>query len=141
MIESIISRIKSTVPEFKLLGGSVQFTTNAERPQPAAVPACFVLVNAELPGAPAAANLLIQQVQVEIGIVMVVRNVADVTGHAAALDIEQLRHKVREVLYGWVPEGASAPLARGPSNLLAFREGHVWWQDIYSTSYYDKANQ
>jgi hypothetical protein len=141
MIESIISRIEASISDFKLVGGSVQFTTNAERPTPMAVPACFVLVNAELPGPPAAANLLIQQVQMEIGIITVVRNVADVTGRAASLDTEQLRKKVKDLLYGWVPEGASAPLARGPGSLLAFRDGHVWWQDIYSTSYYDKAMQ
>lgn len=141
MIQSIIERIKDGIPELKLVGGAVQFTANAERQQPTAVPACFVLTNSELPGAPAAANLMIQNVQLEVGIVLVVRNVSDVTGHAAALDTEQLRLKIKDLIYGWTPEGGKAPLARGPSNLLAYREGHVWWQDIYSTSYIDKAKQ
>jgi hypothetical protein len=117
MIQSIIDRIKAGVPELKLVGGSVQFTTNAEMRQPAAVPACFILTNAETPGAPAAANLLIQRVQLEVGIVLVVRNVSDVTGHAAAMDTEQLRKKVKDLLYGWVPEGTQEPLSRGPGNL------------------------
>lgn len=140
MIAAIIERIRQGVPDLKLVGGSVQFTAAAER-QPTAVPACFVLTHSELPGPPAAANLLIQRVRIDIGIVLVVRNVSDTTGQAAALDTEQLRQKVKDQLYGWMPAGAQEPLSRGPGQLLAFREGHVWWQDIYSTSYIDKAKQ
>ena len=71
---------------------------------------------------------------VALGIVMAVRNVADPKGNAASVDMEALRIAVRTALLGWNATGTD-PFEFAAGGLLAFRDGHLWWQDSYRTAY------
>lgn len=126
------------VPEIKLVGEAPDFQSAVED-KPKVTPACFVVLLEEQPQPNALGDILIQRVRVALGIVLVVRNLADNKGVAARGDLESLRGKVKNQLFGWQPTPAHNPLERGASHLLTFKEGHVWWQDIYLTEYYDRS--
>jgi hypothetical protein len=141
MIAQIVAQLKAKLgPQFKAIGGAAEFDA-AAKGNPAFVPAIYVLAQSEDPNAPAAADILIQRVYATVGIVLVTKNVGDAKGAGAATSMEQLRGLVKDALYGWPPDEQYEPLARGKSNLLAYRDSHLWWQDTFTTSYFDKANQ
>lgn len=138
MIEQTVERIKSTVPALRLVGRAAEFQAAAER-NPAVTPACFVVPMLEQPGPSMAASVMQQQITATVGIIFVVRNLSDVAGAAAGAELETLRRAVREQLYGWAPAPGLDPFERGTGHLLTFRDGHVWWQDLFITSYYDRS--
>ena len=138
MITEIITRIKAVVPALKLVGEAADFQAAAES-NPKVTPACFVIQLEETPEPNALGNLLQQRVHVAVGIVIVIRNLADPKGAAARVSLETVRSQLKDQLFGWVATPELDPFERGASNLLAFRDGHVWWQDIYLTSYYDRS--
>ncbi|AKU21876.1 hypothetical protein [Massilia sp. NR 4-1] len=140
MIEAIQARLRATVPALKLVGDAVGFQSAAER-TPTVMPACYVITLGEKPSPNSLGNILIQQVQASIGVILVMRNLGDATGAKAQASIEALRGQVKDQIFGWVPKAGCEPLERGDSNLLAFRDGCVWWQDIYVTSFYDRSKQ
>lgn len=140
MIQEAIAKLRVNVPALKLIGAVAEFQLAAER-MPAALPACYLLNLDEQPEPNKLGNIILQHVHASIGVVLVVRNVGDASGAAACVDTEVLRKQVKDQLYGWSPASGHAPFERGRSGILAFREGCIWWQDIYTTSYYDRSMQ
>lgn len=137
MINNVVSRLDTDVPALKLVGRAADFQKAADS-NPTVTPAAFVLSLEEIPG-PVETTAMIQRVEVLIGVVLVVRNVSDAKGAAASQDLEALRTAVNEKLMGWVPAEGFDPLERGPGRLLAFRDGHMWWQNIYKTAFFDRS--
>ena len=140
MIAEIIQRLEDNKVALglKLVGGSVAFQAAAEA-NPTATPAAFVIPINENPAPGAAVSIVIQRVEVGVGVVLVVNNASDHQGAAAGVDMVTLTKAVRAVLLGWQPTGDLDPIERGPGALLAFRDGHMWWQDIYTSAYYDRS--
>lgn len=136
MIDAIKTRLQP-MPALKLVGEAPDFQTAVEN-RPPVTPAVYVMVLGEKPG-PVATDVMIQKVQVAVGVVFVVRNLADNKGVAARTDLEALRRVVRDELYGWCAALDLAPFERGEGHLLAFKDGHMWWQDIFITSYHDRS--
>lgn len=134
---STSAHIKTCVPALKLVGGAADFQVASEA-KPTVTPACFVILLEDYPG-PSNTTSLIQRVEVSVGIVLVVRNVTDNKGAAALQDLEVLRSAVKQVLLGWEPDQGYDPYERGPGRLMAFRDGHMWWMDIYKTAYFDRS--
>lgn len=140
MIDEIVARLKANAPLIKLVGQSADFQTAVES-NPKVAPACFVIALQENPEPPMAASVMQQKVHVALGVVIVVRNVGDTSGAAAKTTLDTIRAQIKDQLYGWVPTPGLDPLERGASNLLIFRDGHIWWQDVYLTSYFDRSVQ
>lgn len=138
MIDALKARIAETVPDIKFVGEAADFQSAAES-NPKVTPACFVIPLDETPVPNQMGNIVIQEVSATVGIVLVVRNLADNKGVAARVSLEALRKLVKDQVYGWQANADLAPFERGKSHLLAFRDGHVWWQDLYITSYYDRS--
>jgi hypothetical protein len=138
MIDDVIAHLEASGAAFKQVGGAAQFQ-NAAESNPRATPAAFVIPLEENPGVSAMGDLVIQRVAVTLGVILVVRNLSDSKGVAARQDMETLRQAVKAALLGWQPPGGYDPLERGRSGLLAFKDGHMWWQDIYLTSYIDRS--
>lgn len=138
MISETIDRIKATVPSIKLVDGAAGFQAAAES-NPMATPCVFVIPLEESPGPSVVADVVIQRVMAKVGVIFVLRNLKDAKGVAAQEDLQVLRNAVKEQLLGWQPAAGYDPLERGPGHLLAFRDGHMWWQDIYQSSYYDRS--
>ncbi|MBI3712595.1 MAG: hypothetical protein HY253_06495 [Burkholderiales bacterium] len=137
MINALKERIKQTVPELKFVGEAADFQAAAES-NPLVTPACFVLLMDERPGK-SQTDVLVQRVEATVGVAFVVKNLKDTKGAAARGALDALRKKVKEQVFGWQASAEFDPFERGASRLLAFRDGHVWWQDLYLTSYYDRS--
>lgn len=135
MIAEIIARLKAQVPALKLVGGVASFQ-GASESNPPALPAAFVFTVDESADENGLDVPMIQQVEVTLAVILVVRNVVDARGAAAGTDMETLRDAVLAALLGWTPDPEHDPLARRQSTLLAFRDGHMWWQDTWSTRYF-----
>lgn len=124
-----------------LVGGSVGFQTAIETGKgvPAASPAAFVVEQTEDAGPNLVPPDVHQRVKATVGIVHVVRNVADVLGEAARKDMIALRAGTKAKLLGWAPTTGCAPYERGRSYRLAFINGHMWWMDEYRTEFFDRS--
>lgn len=133
MIAETIARLLAEVSALKLVAGATEFGAASES-NPPATPAAYVIRLRETGGPRATYSRVEQRVPVEIGIVLVTRNVADAKGAAAGVDMETLRSAVRTALLGWEPPAAD-PLEFGAGGLLAFRDQHLWWQDSYRSTY------
>jgi hypothetical protein len=138
VIAETIARLQELVPTLKLVGGAAGFQKASET-NPAATPAAFVFLARDVAGPNPVAPDVHQRVDAEIAVVLVIKNISDAQGNAASQDMETLRREVKAVLLGWPPATGYDALERGPGNLLAFRDGHLWWQDIYKTAYYDRS--
>ncbi|WP_136414824.1 hypothetical protein [Herbaspirillum sp. ST 5-3] len=138
MINEVIQRLKDTVPALKLVEGAAGFQAAVES-NPKVTPCVFVIPLEETPGQSVDAPVVIQNVRTKIGVVFVVRNLTDAKGLAAKVDLDALRNATKAQLLGWQPQAGYDPLERGPGGLLAFRDGHMWWQDIYQSSYVDRS--
>lgn len=138
MIPAIIARLAAAVPELKHVGGAVAFQQAAEN-NPTITPCAFVFPLEETPAPSELACSVIQRVSATVSVMLVVRNVSDAQGVAAQQDLEVLRRAVKRCLLGWAPLDEHDPLERGPGSLMAFKDGHMWWQDIYGTIFYDRS--
>lgn len=117
-----------------LVAGALEFATASET-RPTAMPAAYIILLREQPSPSDVANAVVQRIRVSLAVVLALRNAADAKGQAAQADLETLRATVQTALLGWAPTDA-APLERGPGQLLAFRDGVLWWQDVYDTEIY-----
>jgi hypothetical protein len=138
MLAEIVTRLKSQVPSLVMVGRAADFQVAAES-NPPATPAAYILSLSEEATPSALASDVAQRVALVIGVVLVVRNVADAQGLAAQADMDVLRAAVKAVLLGWPPIDDADPLERASSHLLAFRDGHMWWQDSYITAFFDRS--
>ena len=137
LITALHARL-SSVAALKLVGGAADFQAAAET-NPLATPAAYVVLLDERPGQNPRLTGVLQQVEVAIGVAIVVRNVADKKGATGLDALDPIRAAVRGALLGYTPLTGYARLTRGQGSLLAFRDGHLWWQDMYHSSYYDQA--
>lgn len=139
MIAETVARLIAEVPDLAMVSGAAEFQRVAESSaNPKAVPAAFVLPQDELPGARRFSGDDIQKVSVSMAIVLVIRNVTDTKGGAALDALKPLRDAVKLALLGWVPVDGYTSLSRGQASLLAFRDGHLWWQDTYYSSFFER---
>lgn len=141
MIAETIARLEAnkTAAGLKLVDGAAQFQALVEeRKNPASHPAAFVLPMGERPGSSQFSGNDLQLVQVSVAIVLVIRNVADATGKKALDDLQTVRNGVKLQLLGWVPLEGYDTVWRGRGDLLAFKDGHLWWQDVYHSSFYER---
>jgi len=137
MIDEIIARL-GAIDALKLVGGAADFQTAVEN-NPTVTPCAFVIPLDERYAPSQDASIVIQRVDATVGIVFVVRNVSDVHGVAARQDLATLRKAVSDLLLGWDPVAGFAPLEGSAANLLVFKDGHMWWQDVYVTSFYKRS--
>lgn len=134
MIAEIIDRLKSTLPDLRIVDGAAGFQRASES-NPKATPAAFVFIVDESADDNSVDAPFIQEVDVKLAVVLVVRHVGDTVGAAAGVDMDSLRADVLAALMGYSPIAGYDPLARQKSALLAFRDGHMWWQETWSTRY------
>ena len=138
MIEDVVAYLQASVPALKQVGAAAQFQSAVES-NPRATPAAFVISLSEDPLPSAMADQVIQRVSMTLGVILVVKNLTDHKGVAAGQDMEALRAQVKAALLGWQPAPSYDPLQRGRGTLMVFKDGHMWWQDIYLTATYDRS--
>jgi hypothetical protein len=137
MILAALEARIAALPQLRLVRGAPDFVTAAET-RPPALPAAYVLPLSESAGPNALGGAVAQQVSAETGIALALANVADPKGRAALADLAALRAAVRDALLGWVPEAGCSPLEFAGGGLLGFKDGVLWWQDVYATQFFIK---
>lgn len=134
MIAETIVHLRSGVSALKFVGAAAEFQAAAEA-NPKSAPAAFVIRLRETGGGSPTYGRTRQKVAATVGVILVARNVADASGQAAGGDLDSLRAAVLGLLLGWSPTPSHDPLEFEGGALLAFRDGHLWWQDSYRTQY------
>lgn len=138
MIAETIAHLKATTGEtgLKLIEGAAEFQKIVEQQKnPRATPAAYVIPVRETAQPSATYGRVRQQRKGGVTIVLVVKNVADARGEAAHGDMVDLRNLVDAQLLGWSPSEQHDPYQFGGGGLAAFKDGHMWWQDIYDTAF------
>jgi hypothetical protein len=137
-LEPIIERLESQLQDWKQFGGAADLES-AQKGKAQITPAGFVLLANDQPRPPeGSTQRVIQRVITQFGVLIAVRDYK--RADRGAGQAEELRQRVREVrstLIGWRhPDCNTSTRLGGRCRLLGFREGVLWWQDIYSAEYH-----
>lgn len=101
---------------------------------PQRMPAAFVLTLAEsAEPSPIMTGGFRQRVTARLAVVLVVRDLHDARGDAAADQAETLAETVRLALAGWQPDGAETPLTYAATQLAGIEQGSVLLQLEFTT--------
>lgn len=131
----IITRLRETVAGLRTVEGAV----NVEAAMDGAVnpPAAYLIPLAKRPDPNSLINGHSQRVNWRFGVLLCVtsysRNVA------GSVDLEILHpfeFGVTEALLAWVPAPGFDPISEGPGDLVAFKQGRLWWLNQYTTASY-----
>lgn len=77
-----------------------------------------------------------QLVTQRFAVVLVLSNLRDATGAAAAAELAVRRRALRDALAGWMPDAATGePVNFTGGRLLQFEDQLLWWRDEWSLVY------
>lgn len=140
MLPSLIETRLTALAELKSIQGAADFAAiKTKGGAPNLTPAAYVVGLREVPqsndrtiGKP------LQRVRHHVAIILVVRKGNDARGDKARAELDVVRAAVKASLYGFAPSDFDA-LTLGPSGLLDFSGGAIWWQDEFITERYEEA--
>lgn len=140
MLDAIESRLES-ISEIKSVDGAVALAAVMKSGKaPNRTPAVYVVPIRETPiqnnrtTGPA-----FQKVVEQIAIVIVIKKANDKTGNRANGDLKKVRDEIRDRIFGF-SIAEYEPVELGPSGLLSFEDGVLWWQDEFLTARYREAD-
>jgi hypothetical protein len=97
-----------------------------------ATPAAYVVPLAETATENDLVGVHHQRVLQEFCVVLVLSNLRDATGTAAAADLAAKRLELRAALLGWLPDASySETVSFVGGALLQFRDQRLWWRDVF----------
>jgi len=129
-VTPVIARLAQQAAGFVVVAGAADLDAAIETAP--ATPAAYVLPLAESAAASDLTPVVAQRVVMSFGVVLVVANLRDARGAAAAAALERHRAAVRQALLGWVPDAATGePVEYAGGRLLQFRDQRLWWSDEY----------
>lgn len=133
-LASVVDRIESQSPAFKLVGGAAKFD-QAKKLLPAS-PAAFVILGQET-GAPNPFmdQLVEQNLTVKFVVVIATRNLEDDRGLAAADSLGSLRKALFAALLNWTPDEAEQGCEYDSGQIMELDNGVLWWADTFNTAY------
>lgn len=125
-----------TVSALRYVGNAADLRSALDQ-QPAAVPAAFVVRQERArPSAGASGGVLVQQMDVDVIVVLYVRNVAgSASGEGAAAEMDTLAADVRTKLLNWRPAEGVEPLSMNASRDEGYRAGTLIAQELYRSRY------
>ena len=77
-----------------------------------------------------------QRVTVQIGVMMIVSNQRDATGHAAHEDLQAVSLEVWNALCGWQPLDADVPIEHLAGRSSGSYDLNRFWADVFTASYH-----
>ena len=129
-VTPILARLKAQLTGFAVIAASADADIAIDGAP--ATPAAYVVPLAETAEGSALLGLHHQRVTQEFGVVLVLSNLRDATGAAAAADLHAKRMALRAALLGWVPDASNGePVSFTAGQLLQFRDQRLWWQDVF----------
>lgn len=123
-------------PVFLDVFGTFELAAIIETGNPQRNPTAYVVRNADLPSpAVEGSGPTVQRMTADLVVVTAIKAVNSV--RAASDNLGAVSRAVIASLYDWTPPGADTPLTRGPSRLLAFRNGWIYWADSFRCDYWE----
>lgn len=129
-VTPIIVRLRAQLSGFVVIAGAAELDAAiAHAPSP---PAAYVIPLAETADEPDLSGIHHQRLVQEFAVVLVVSNLRDATGDAAAADLQLKRSAVRVALLGWAPDASDGEtVAFVSGRLLQFVDQRLWWTDEF----------
>lgn len=81
-----------------------------------------------------------QDVQVELGVLIVLTSRNDPSGAKGAALLAECRTAVKKALYGWQPMEGFEPLLLARGDLVKMAPNVIYWMDRFTTIYTEEAN-
>ena len=129
-VSPIITRLRAQLSGWVFIGGAADADQAIETAP--ATPAAYVVPLAETADAPDLLGVHHQRLTQEFGVIIVLANLRDATGAAAAAELQARRTAVRAALLGWAPDaGNGEPVSFIGGRLLTFRDQRLWWTDEF----------
>jgi len=130
-VSPIVTRLQAQLTGFVSIGASAD--ADAAIDNAPATPAAYVVPLTETPDAPDLVGVHHQRLAQAFAVVLVVSNLRDVTGAAAAAELAAKRTALKAALLGWVPDASNAEaVAFAGGALLQFRDQRLWWRDVFT---------
>lgn len=123
------ARLREQMPDL-LVSGAAGFQAASES-NPLATPAAYVFCVREDAETSTIDVPLSQRLKFALAVVVVVRQVADSHGDAANDVLDAVRAEIWAALHGAHLDADHEPLTFDSGAVLAFRDQHLWWQDIW----------
>lgn len=138
-VSPFITRLAAQLTGFTAIAGAADLDAAIEALPNA--PAAYVLPLAETAEESALLGVTDQRITQDVGVVLVVSNLRDAAGSAAAAELAARRLAVRGALVGWVPDPVNGePVQFVGGALLQFAQSRLWWRDVFRvTTYYRSA--
>ena len=137
LVSDVIARLQAiNPPVFSIVDGAIGLATLKGVPD--AVPAAYVFVKEEASSpTERMTGPVLQRVETDLAVLIIAGNVADAQGSAVAVDLEALKATVRGALIGFVPEATHGePVQHVSGQLVQFKGGYAWHEDLYSAATY-----
>jgi hypothetical protein len=129
-VTPIVTRLRAQLTGFPVIAASAD--ADAAIDTAPATPAAYVVPLAETAEAPDLVGVHHQRLLQEFGVVLVVANLRDATGLAAAAELQTRRLAVRAALLGWAPDASNGePVAFTSGAILQFKDSRLWWRDVF----------
>ncbi len=125
-------RLLERIPDL-LVSGAAGFQAASEN-NPLSTPAVYVFSVHEAAETSTIDFPLSQRVKFALAVVIVVRNVADSLGDAACESLDAVRADIWSALHGAQIDADHEPLTFDSGSVLALRDRHLWWQDLWSSA-------
>jgi hypothetical protein len=134
----VIQRVRDMVPRLKLVGTAADLRSAVGQALPtASLPAAFIVRQERaIRTAGASGGVLIQQMEVDLIVVLYLRNHAsEKTGSRAASEMDQLVPDMRAALLNWTPVPDAVPITFNASRDQAYEAGTLIVQELFKTAY------
>jgi hypothetical protein len=135
-VAAVIERLRVRVPELKLVDGAAGLLA-AEKQQPSASPAAFVVANERAgPSKGYTGGTLAQPVAATCVVVIYVKHAGSATsGAKAQQQLDALRGLIRNVLVNWKPMAGGTVLRFIASDGESYQAGSLQGQEAYGLDY------
>lgn len=142
IVDAIIARLESQVPDLRQVEGAAELSEMIERGLlPHRTPAAYVLpLGDDAEDNALGVNAMSQRLTEIVGIVLVVRVAGDARGNRRRQALEPLIEDVRDALLGWVPLPDHDPLEYQRGRLQGMQRAALIHQLDFRTRSYLRAN-
>lgn len=129
--EPIVTRVRSQVPGFAIVDFAATYDALRDRGV-LAMPAGFVLPDAELSSTNKLASGVHQKVVVRFFVYLFVKFAGDALGSKAKDLVKPLRDPLFEALLAWNPPGADGVIEFAGGRTEQLRDGVLVWRDAFA---------
>jgi hypothetical protein len=134
---AIVARLQTQVPALQKV--EVTAALDGILADTPVYPSAYLLAPIEKAGPKEGVNYLMQRVEPKFSIAIRVRNMADMRGEAALIELDAIKPLVRAALLNWQIDADHDPIELMSARLLYAAGGEAIWADDFTTGYYLRA--